>query len=362
MTAIKKSNNPIHDFSETGVHWIEASAGTGKTFTLSAIIVRLLLCGKYLPKHMIATTFTRKAAAELRNRIRTRLYEIARFFNQQQGKTEQELQNIAKTESDPLLQKLLQDYAHDINHAYERLNMVLQQFDEMYIGTLDSFTQKLLREFSFESGVTQQLSISETEKQYILQLIHDALRQWIADQDADLISDLYEQGILKDPENYFKDVESSLNFSPDCWQFPEIPQNVPLASALKLFKAIPFERGEELSFLFPNSEYYSYLYKTSQPITEDFAKEYQHLHQLQQQENFTIPKDINDHLGKLLKIKGKKDMPDGIMQQWQQHPIITACQAYFDYLNEVQDFNKQMQSHLLGYLIQSVQQQLPALL
>ena len=43
---------------------IEASAGTGKTWTLTGIILRLLIEGGYPPREIIATTFTRKAAAE----------------------------------------------------------------------------------------------------------------------------------------------------------------------------------------------------------------------------------------------------------------------------------------------------------
>lgn len=49
-----------------GLHWIEASAGTGKTFTLSSLMVRIFL-GDYLPNQVIATTFTRAAAAELKD-------------------------------------------------------------------------------------------------------------------------------------------------------------------------------------------------------------------------------------------------------------------------------------------------------
>lgn len=48
-----------------GLHWIEASAGTGKTYTLSSLMVRIFL-KDYLPNQVIATTFTRAAAAELK--------------------------------------------------------------------------------------------------------------------------------------------------------------------------------------------------------------------------------------------------------------------------------------------------------
>ena len=52
---IKEIENPIGRMHFQGLHWIEASAGTGKTFTLSSLMVRILL-EKYLPRQVIATT------------------------------------------------------------------------------------------------------------------------------------------------------------------------------------------------------------------------------------------------------------------------------------------------------------------
>lgn len=46
-----------------GKYLIEASAGTGKTWTLTGIVLRLLIEAKRAPEHIIATTFTRAAAA-----------------------------------------------------------------------------------------------------------------------------------------------------------------------------------------------------------------------------------------------------------------------------------------------------------
>ena len=59
------SYQPIRDIQFKGLHLIEASAGTGKTYTLSSLMVRIFL-EKYLPNQVIATTFTRAAAAELK--------------------------------------------------------------------------------------------------------------------------------------------------------------------------------------------------------------------------------------------------------------------------------------------------------
>jgi exodeoxyribonuclease V beta subunit len=70
----------------SGRQIIEASAGTGKTFTLAALYVRLVLghgrAAKGLqPAHILVMTFTDAATAELRERIRLRLHQAALWFD-----------------------------------------------------------------------------------------------------------------------------------------------------------------------------------------------------------------------------------------------------------------------------------------
>lgn len=67
-----------------GEHLIEASAGTGKTWTLTGILLRLLIEAKRAPEQIIATTFTRAAAAEMRQRVHERLmdfYQVLQWLN-----------------------------------------------------------------------------------------------------------------------------------------------------------------------------------------------------------------------------------------------------------------------------------------
>ncbi len=67
---------PAVNVALTGQHLIEASAGTGKTWTLTGIVLRLLIEARRAPEQIIATTFTRAAAAEMRQRIHDRLVEF----------------------------------------------------------------------------------------------------------------------------------------------------------------------------------------------------------------------------------------------------------------------------------------------
>ena len=75
---------PAVDVALTGRHLIEASAGTGKTWTLTGIVLRLLIEARRAPEQIIATTFTRAAAAEMRQRIHDRLvdfYKLLQWVN-----------------------------------------------------------------------------------------------------------------------------------------------------------------------------------------------------------------------------------------------------------------------------------------
>jgi len=79
-----KALNP-HTLPQQGRQVIEASAGTGKTWTLAALYLRLVLGHErteaLLPPQILVMTFTDAATAELRERIRTRLSQAATYFD-----------------------------------------------------------------------------------------------------------------------------------------------------------------------------------------------------------------------------------------------------------------------------------------
>lgn len=213
----KISTNPIQDMTFTGLHWIEASAGTGKTYTLSSLMVRIFL-DKYYPHQVIATTFTRKATAELKSRVRARVEETLRYIQRYQHLNSVEMVQQIEQEADPLFQKVLKDYGSRMDYARRRLGLVLNQLDELFVGTLDSFSQKLLREFAFESGRIERAELTEDQDLYIQQLIHDVLREWIQQQPQYVINQMYLQNQLKAPEQYVGLVRDALNFSANHFQ------------------------------------------------------------------------------------------------------------------------------------------------
>ncbi|HEX9081288.1 MAG TPA: UvrD-helicase domain-containing protein, partial [Holophagaceae bacterium] len=114
-------------------HWVvEASAGTGKTFTLEHLVVDLVL-GAGLPlEQVVVVTFTDAAALELRRRIRAKLQELRDLAEDrfQEGAEHWTIDDAART----------------------RLDAALQAFDRTVISTIHAFCQKVLQDAAFDAG------------------------------------------------------------------------------------------------------------------------------------------------------------------------------------------------------------------
>lgn len=146
-----------------GSRLIEASAGTGKTWTIAALYVRLVLGHArpdaadhdhvgavprqpLKPSEILVMTFTRAATRELSDRIRSRLLQAARYFRAEaapDGETD-----------DPFLAALLADYpdpAQRQNAAW-LLATAADNMDDAAIFTIDAWCQRMLREHAFDSG------------------------------------------------------------------------------------------------------------------------------------------------------------------------------------------------------------------
>ncbi|XZG69178.1 exodeoxyribonuclease V subunit beta [Chitinibacteraceae bacterium HSL-7] len=131
------------DLPLSGSRLIEASAGTGKTYTIAALYLRLVLgldCPRPLmPTEILVVTFTDAATKELRDRIRARLSEAATLFRDGGN-------------PDPLLAALMQRLPQsDWPGAARRLELAAQWMDEAAITTIHGWCQRMLREHAFSS-------------------------------------------------------------------------------------------------------------------------------------------------------------------------------------------------------------------
>ncbi len=127
---------------------VAASAGTGKTWLLTSRIVRLLLAGAN-PAGIVALTFTRKAAAEMRLRVNEALRELAESGSEAQDRI---LEGIGLVPDAALKQKSRQLYREQLFQPFA-----------MRASTLHAFCQELVGRFAFEAGVTPGFKLVEEE-------------------------------------------------------------------------------------------------------------------------------------------------------------------------------------------------------
>ncbi|MHC5068510.1 MAG: UvrD-helicase domain-containing protein, partial [Planctomycetota bacterium] len=158
-----------------GMQVLEASAGTGKTYTIASLCLRLLL--EDGPRHihdLVVITFTDAAASELRLRIRTRLSQaLAAFASGQPGE-------------DAVLSQLLARY--DQQEATTRLRDALCTFDRARITTIHGFCKRLLDECAFESGGNLGGDTFVAEDRALARVCADIWRQYCCGAESDVLN------------------------------------------------------------------------------------------------------------------------------------------------------------------------------
>ena len=155
-----------------GRQLVEASAGTGKTWNLSGLVLRLLL-EKALPVDgILVVTFTNAAVAELRERIRARI-----------ALTLAGLRGQPAALGDAFVAALLQHLASkglQPEALQSRLEQALQGFDEAAILTIHGFCQRALAELPFSAGMPLQQTLLPDDTELQLQVVQDFWRRRIA--------------------------------------------------------------------------------------------------------------------------------------------------------------------------------------
>ena len=121
-----------------GTNLIEAGAGTGKTYTIESLFIRLII-EKNLPvDQILVVTFTKAATEELRERIRSKLVKAKEAFMKGES-------------NDRLINSLCKKYV-DHALALDLINKALIDFNEASIFTIHGFCARILSENSFETG------------------------------------------------------------------------------------------------------------------------------------------------------------------------------------------------------------------
>ncbi|MFZ7128023.1 MAG: exodeoxyribonuclease V subunit beta [Desulfobacterales bacterium] len=142
---------------------IEAGAGTGKTYTIAGIFLRLILEANLRVDQILVVTFTIAATAELKDRIRRRLASARHAF--QTGKPE-----------DPLTAELF-DRSGDRQADLRKLQAALTDFDRSAVYTIHGFCQHLLFDHAFETGSPFDLELLPDASELIREAAEDFWRK-----------------------------------------------------------------------------------------------------------------------------------------------------------------------------------------
>lgn len=141
---------------------LQASAGSGKTFSLTAHYLTLLFDNELKYREVLAVTFTNKATEEMKSRILSVLRSLAL------GEESAVVFRKIIQEAHPILNpKTLQERAHKI---YRR---ILHDYSRFAINTIDGFVQQVIRSFTFELGL---------DAGYKLEMNQDKVKKALADK------------------------------------------------------------------------------------------------------------------------------------------------------------------------------------
>lgn len=136
---------------------VQAAAGTGKTYLLTSRIIRLLLAGTP-PGAILAVTFTRKAAGEIRQRVMQRLLDMAGMDETRLRRT---LESLG-AQTDPAT----------VHRARDLYEVVLNAMPALRAVTFHAFCQDILRRFPLEAGVPPGFTLLEATHELEQQAWH----------------------------------------------------------------------------------------------------------------------------------------------------------------------------------------------
>src|SRR5690554_5825190 len=229
-----------------GSRLIEASAVTGKTYTIASLYVRLVL-GHGLgdlrraltPPDILVVTFTRAATKELRDRIRQRLNEAASCF-------------LQESEGDGFLQSLREEYTpQQWAGCARQLQIAAEWMDDAAVSTIDSWCYRVLREHAFDSGSLFNVEMDVDPSETVREATRDYWRLFIASLPSDAFAQIV--SVIKNCERLSQTLYQDWLPHADAYQAVNAPLDL-VARKLAIVQACKqhpwVEWADELSQIF----------------------------------------------------------------------------------------------------------------
>lgn len=178
-----------------GNNLIEASAGTGKTYSVGILVLRLLLENKISVKEILMVTFTEAAVEELKSRIRSFIYQAWQYSKNNQYKIEESG-----------IKKLVDNYT-DKEEVARLLNEAILLIDEFSIFTIHGFCTRTLKEFAFETNQNFDLKMMADMTELNNEALHTVWRKNITTLPENLLLNLINFGFSQEKlKNVYKQI------------------------------------------------------------------------------------------------------------------------------------------------------------
>ena len=132
---------------------LEASAGTGKTYSLEHLVARLLVERKASIERILLVTFTNAATNEISERVR-------QLLKRMHARMQPDAQPLSDALEETLIEQWMQQEA-DLQAVFGR---ALEAFDDASILTIHKFCQKMLSEFSFTRAGDYEVELAQTNE------------------------------------------------------------------------------------------------------------------------------------------------------------------------------------------------------
>lgn len=196
------SLNPM-EMPLAGANLIEASAGTGKTYTITALYLRLLLGineqGHCVPplsiEQILVVTFTEAATAEIKDRIRKRITSLRDRI-------------LGEETTDEIVEAIYRQIS-DKKIAYNMLDVAAKSMEEAAIYTIHGFCQRMLKQHAFESGMAFDLNFVMDSSELIDLAIKEFWRSFIYPQTENQVKKIL--SYFASPEALLKALRPLLN-------------------------------------------------------------------------------------------------------------------------------------------------------
>lgn len=164
-----------------GLCLIEASAGTGKTFTITALALRMIVEREVSVDALLVVTFTKAATAELKGRIYERLLQARDLLEHGEA-------------ADPLLAQLHEQWLQcpGQDQARARIHAALADFDRASVFTIHGWCQRLLQDHSFARGDVSAIELRSDHREWLQGFAQDFWSRRLYDLPAQLVAAIYQ--------------------------------------------------------------------------------------------------------------------------------------------------------------------------